>query len=375
MFVIPPDLKNTPIDKYSALVDSGRLMPDFAQKEAIARLNELYLDLTRVSWNQKLKDLIRDLPIPIAAKGKNSVRGLYLCGGVGRGKTMLMDLFYSCLPPGTGQRYHFHRFMQRVHDELTSRRGNKNPLKDIAAQFAREAKVICFDEFYVSDIADAMILGELLKGLFDREMVLIATSNSEPKKLYPNGLQRAKFLPAIELLSKNTDLLVLLSDQDFRLRALSNANIYYTPVGEDSRKLMLDSFRSLSDREMKVGQEISVLGRSIRTVRESSDLVWFDFSELCEGARSQNDFIEISKIYQTVFLSGVPILDQGYDSAARRFISLVDEFYDRGVKLIIEADALPGNLYEGEQLIFEFLRTESRLMEMQSLEYLSKEHH
>ena len=138
---------------------------------------------------------------------------------------------------------------------------------------------------------------------------------------------------------------------------------------------MSDSFRSLSDREVKVGQEIRVLGRSIRTVRESSDLVWFDFSELCEGARSQNDFIEISKIYQTVFLSGVPILDQGYESAARRFISLVDEFYDRGVKLIIEADALPGNLYEGEQLIFEFLRTESRLMEMQSLEYLSKEHH
>tara|TARA_B100000287_G_C20447956_1_gene708314 strand:+ start:21 stop:818 length:798 start_codon:yes stop_codon:yes gene_type:complete len=265
--------------------------------------------------------------------------------------------------------------MQRVHDELTRRRGNKNPLKDIAAQFASETKVICFDEFYVSDIADAMILGELLKWLFDHEVVLIATSNSEPKNLYPNGLQRAKFLPAIDLLSKNTDLLVLLSNRDFRLRALSNANVYYTPVGEDSRKLMSDSFRSLSDREVKVGQEIRVLGRSIRTVRESSDLVWFDFSELCEGARSQNDFIEISKIYQTVFLSGVPILDRGYESAARRFISLVDEFYDRGVKLIIEADALPGNLYEGEQLIFEFLRTESRLMEMQSLEYLSKEHH
>ena len=143
---------------------------------------------------------------------------------------MLMDLFYSCLPPGTGQRYHFHRFMQRVHDELTSRRGNKNPLKDIAAQFARETKVICFDEFYVSDIADAMILGELLKWLFDREMVLIATSNSEPKNLYPNGLQRAKFLPAIELLSKNTDLLVLLSNRDFRLRALSKANVYYTLI-------------------------------------------------------------------------------------------------------------------------------------------------
>ena len=368
-------MKNTPIDKYAALVDSGRLISDLAQKEAMARLNELYLDLTRMSWKQKLKDLIRHLPLPVVIKRKNCVRGLYLCGGVGRGKTMLMDLFYSCLPPGIGQRYHFHRFMQRVHDELTSRRGNKNPLKDIAAQFASETKVICFDEFYVSDIADAMILGELLKWLFDHEVVLIATSNSEPKNLYPNGLQRAKFLPAIELLSKNTDLLVLLSNRDFRLRALSNANVYYTPVGEDSRKLMSDSFRSLSDTGVKVGQEIRVLGRSIRTVRESSDLVWFDFSDLCEGARSQNDFIEISKIYQTVFLSGVPILDQGHESAARRFISLVDEFYDRGVKLIIEADALPGNIYEGEQLIFEFLRTESRLMEMQSLEYLSKEHH
>ena len=368
-------MKNTPIDKYSALVDSGRLIPDFAQKDAIARLNELYLALTRVSWRQNLKDLIRQLPIPFAAKEKSEIRGLYLCGGVGRGKTMLMDIFYSCLPPGIGQRYHFHRFMQRVHDELTSRRGNKDPIKDIAAQFASETKVICFDEFYVSDIADAMILGELLKWLFERKVVLVATSNSEPKNLYPNGLQRAKFLPAIELLSKNTDLFLLVSDQDFRLRALNNANVYYTPVGEDSRKLMSDSFRSLSDREVKAGVEIRVLGRSIQTVRESADLVWFDFSELCEGPRSQNDFIEISKIYQTVFLSGVPILDQFYDSAARRFISLVDEFYDRGVKLIIEADAPPGDLYKGEQLIFEFLRTESRLIEMQSLEYLSKEHH
>ena len=368
-------MKNTPIDKYSALVDSDRLISDFAQKEAIGRLNELYLDLTRVSWKQGLKDLMRYLPIPFAVKRKNCVRGLYLCGGVGRGKTMLMDIFFSCLPPGIGQRYHFHRFMQRVHDELTSRSGNKDPIKDIAAQFASETKVICFDEFYVSDIADAMILGELLKWLFDREVVLVATSNSEPKKLYPNGLQRAKFLPAIELLSKHTDLLFLLSDQDFRLRALNNANVYYTPIGEDSQKLMLESFRSLSDTAVKVAEEIRILGRSIRTVRESSDLVWFDFSELCEGARSQNDFIEISKVYQTVFLSGVPIMDEGYDSSARRFISLVDEFYDRGVKLIIEAEATPGNLYKGQQLIFEFQRTESRLIEMQSLEYLSKEHH
>ena len=368
-------MKDTPIDKYSALVDSGRLISDPGQKEAIERLNELYLELMRVSWKQSLKPLKQYFPMSFVTKKKNSVRGLYLCGGVGRGKTMLMDMFYSCLPQDMAQRYHFHRFMRRVHEELTSRSGTKDPIKDIAEHFARETRVICFDEFYVSDIADAMILGELLKWLFDREVILVATSNSEPKNLYPNGLQRVKFLPAIDLLYKHINLVLVLSDQDFRLRALNDANVYYSPVSADSQKLMLESFRSLTDRDVKEGEKIRVLGRNISTVRESADLAWFDFSELCEGPRSQNDFIELSKIYQTVFLSGVPILNQRYESAARRFISLVDEFYDRGVKLIIEAEASPGELYKGEQLIFEFRRTESRLLEMQSLEYLSKEHH
>ena len=197
----------------------------------------------------------------------------------------------------------------------------------------------------------------------------------DSKNLYPNGLQRARFLPAIDLLNKHTRLILLPGVKDFRLRTLTDAKIYHFPIGANSRRLMMESFDSLSDNEVLEDVKIKVLGRTINAVRESADLIWFEFSELCDGPRSQNDFIEISKIYQTVFVSGVPVLSEQYDSATRRFISLVDEFYDRGVKLILEAEVEVGSLYKGEQLAFEFRRTASRLLEMQSLEYLSREHH
>ena len=368
-------MKKTPLDKYSELVNSGEVFPDSSQKETASHLNKLFLDLNRTSLHPSLEYLRRYFGVPIPRRYLKNIRGLYLCGGVGRGKTMLMDMFYSCLPEGMGQRYHFHRFMQRVHEELTKRRGTKNPIDSIAEQFAAETRVVCFDEFYVSDIADAMILSELLKGLFDRNVIFVATSNTQPKNLYPNGLQRAKFLPAIELLKKHTRLILLQEGKDFRLRTLTDARVYHFPISSDSERLMKESFDSLADNEVAEGGKIMVLGRAINAVRESAGLIWFEFSEICGGPRSQNDFIEISKIYQTVFVSAVPVLSELYDSATRRFISLVDEFYDRGVKLILEAEVEVASLYKGGQLEFEFRRTASRLLEMQSLEYLSREHH
>jgi len=217
-------------------------------------------------------------------------------------------------------------------------------------------------------------MAELLKELFELGLTLVATSNMAPKDLYPNGLQRAKFLPAIDLLYEHTNVVLLAAGQDFRLRTLTDAKVYHSPIGERTSKLMDEAFFSLADSDIQIGSKIWILGRNIKTIKETEGLVWFDFSELCEGARSQNDYIEISKIYQSVFLSGLPILTEQHESPARRFISLIDEFYDRGVKLVIEAEVEIENLYQGRRLIFEFQRTKSRLQEMQSLDYLSKEH-
>ncbi len=363
--------KIPPLDAYRALVNSGDLLKDPLQEAAIQHLNKLYLDIQSgsdfffISW---LFDLFG------FSKGKNKFKGFYFWGGVGRGKTMLMDLFFKSLPADVCQRYHFHRFMQRIHQEFKFFSGKKNPAKEIAAKLSDETSVICFDEFYVSDIADAMILAELLKELFELGVILVATSNIAPKDLYLNGLQRAKFLPAIDLLYKHTNVVLIAAGQDFRLRKLTDAKVFHSPSGEGSSKLMDEAFASLADSDIQIGSKIWILGRSIKTLKESAGLVWFDFSELCEGARSQNDYIEISKIYQSVFLSGLRVLTEQHESAARRFISLIDEFYDRGVKLVIEAEVGIEDIYQGRRLIFEFQRTKSRLQEMQSLDYLSKEH-
>ena len=366
--------KNQPLDAYIELVRSGHLLNDPLQEAAMHHLNRLYLDIHSGSGLFGYSSIARLLKLIGLSREKTKFKGLYFWGGVGRGKTMLMDLFFQSLPSEICQRYHFHRFMQRVHQEFNVLSGKKNPIREVAAKLAEESSVICFDEFYVSDIADAMILAELLKELFELGVTLVATSNIEPKDLYPNGLQRAKFMPAIDLLYKHTDIVLLAAGQDFRLRTLSDAKVYHSPIGERTRRLMDEAFSSLADFEIRIGSSIRILGREIKTIKESAGLVWFDFAELCEGARSQNDYIEISKIYQSVFLSGLPVLTEKHESAARRFISLIDEFYDRGVKLVIEAEVGIEKLYQGRRLIFEFQRTKSRLQEMQSVEYLSKEH-
>jgi cell division protein ZapE len=301
-------------------------------------------------------------------------QGLYFWGGVGRGKTYLMDAFYDCLPFEEKQRVHFHRFMQRVHRELTELKGTENPLERIGERLARETEVICFDEFFVSDIADAMILANFLEAIFSRGITLVATSNIEPDGLYANGLQRARFLPAIALLKQHMQVLNVDAGTDYRLRTLEQAELYHSPLGPAADASLEASFAALALANAQHWQRIEINGRYLTSRRLADDVVWFEFPELCAGPRSQNDYIELAREFHAVLLSGVPRLGPADDDQCRRFINLVDEFYDRRVKLVIAAEAPPHELYTGTRLSFEFDRTISRLHEMQSHEYLAAEH-
>ena len=302
------------------------------------------------------------------------VQGLYCWGGVGRGKTFLMDLFHDALPFRQKKRLHFHRFMREVHQGLIRLQGQPNPLREVAAGFARQARVICFDEFFVSDITDAMLLAGLLEELFRRGVTLVATSNVAPHRLYENGLQRRKFLPAIKLLETHTRVHHMDGGVDYRLRALESAGVYHYPLDESSEARLEAAFRSLSPDAGRAGVVLSIEGRDIPTRRCGDGVVWFDFAAVCDGPRSQNDYIELARLFQTVLIGMVPTFTEKTESQARRFISLVDEFYDRNVRLILSAAAAIPELYQGRRLAFEFQRTMSRLQEMQSVAYLGRAH-
>ena len=365
-----------PLERYELRVEAGEIAADDAQLAVVKLLDDLHSRLQQASevesasWLQRLSQRFAGSDKSL----QTPVQGLYMWGGVGRGKTMLMDLFYEGLPPDNRLRLHFHRFMRRVHEGLGRWSGHPNPLLKVADEIAAESNVLCFDEFFVSDIGDAMILGELLGALFDRGVALVATSNVEPAELYRDGLQRRRFLPAIDLLYQHTYVHHIPDGVDFRLRALEQARLYYTPLGPAADDSLRDSFRRLAPEAPVEGQMLVVEGRSLRTVMLADDVVWFDFDTLCNGPRSQNDYIELAMIFHAVVLSDVPVLDASSENAARRFISLVDEFYDHGVKLIISAAAPITELYQGEKLRFEFERTESRLLEMQSHDYLASSH-
>ena len=301
-------------------------------------------------------------------------RGLYFWGGVGRGKTYLVDTFYECLPFNRKLRIHFHRFMQRVHHELKRLQGEKNPLDIVAKQLAEEARVLCFDEFFVTDITDAMILGGLMEKLFARGVTLVATSNIVPDELYKDGLQRARFLPAIDLINRYTDVINVDSGVDYRLRALEQAELFHYPLDAAAESSLATSFASLAPEAGQENITIEVNGREIRVRRVADDVLWCDFRALCDGPRSQNDYIELARIYHAVLVSNVPVMSAAQDDMARRFVNLVDEFYDRNVKLIMSGEAPIERLYSGGRLEFEFQRTRSRLLEMQSREYLARPH-
>lgn len=303
------------------------------------------------------------------------VRGLYLWGGVGRGKTFLVDAFFAELPFAEKRREHFHRLMQDVHARLKRHRDRPSPLEAVAADFAAAARVLVVDEFIVGDVADAMILGALLDALFRRGVTLLATSNFPPSGLYAGGLQRERFLPAIALLERHCRVMELDAGIDYRLRQLEGATLWFGPSAADGEARMDAEFERLAAGGGARDVAIEIEGRPVRARRESEGAVWFPFRELCEGARSAPDYIEIARCYGAVFLSGVPVMRASDDDAARRFVTLVDELYDRGVKLVVSADSdAPEGLYRGERLAFEFRRAASRLHEMQGRAYLAKPH-
>ncbi len=304
------------------------------------------------------------------------VKGLYFWGGVGRGKTYLMDNFYESLPFREKMRAHFHRFMRRVHRELKQLAGEKNPLERVADNIAEEARVICFDEFFVSDITDAMLLGTLLEHLFARGVTLVATSNIVPDRLYENGLQRQRFLPAIALLNRHTSVVNVDGGVDYRLRALEQAELYHAPLGPDAERAMLDAFNRLAPatEEVKEAVEIEVEGRRIPCRFIAEDVIWFDFEVICNIPRSQNDYIELAKEFHAVLVGNVHQMGRKNDDHARRFVNMVDEFYDRNVKLVLSAEVDMVSLYTEGKLSFEFERTRSRLLEMQSHDYLARPH-
>jgi cell division protein ZapE len=364
----------TPVEQYSACLTLPGFVDDSAQREAVRRLDDLSKRL--VAARAEEASLTRRLKARLIGERRELVKGLYMWGGVGRGKTFLMDLFFECIPFPEKLRTHFHRFMRRVHRDLTRLSGQPDPLQIVAQGLAVEARVLCFDEFFVSDIGDAMILGELLAHLLDQGVTLVATSNIPPHALYENGLQRRRFLPAIELLERNTDVLNLDGGTDYRLRLLEQAETYHEPLDERAQTLLAERFATLAPDHSRVETniELEIEGRPIRCRQAADDVVWFDFAALCDGPRSQNDYIELARLYHAVLVSDVPVFTARSEDQARRFISLVDEFYDHNVKLIVSAAAPVETLYQGERLAFEFERTRSRLLEMRSHDYLSRTH-
>jgi cell division protein ZapE len=363
----------TPIDCYQADLCQQDFQHDPAQEQIVFHLQQLYEDLTarpvakrgllsRITHRISNKELI------------DSVRGLYLWGGVGRGKTYLMDMFFDCLPFTAKKRTHFHRFMHRTHEQLKTLREQTDPLAIVAQRFSISTRVLCFDEFVVNDIGDAMILGGLLKHLLSRKTVLVATSNIPPDELYKDGLQRDRFQPAIELIKEHTKIVHIAGDVDYRLQFLDRANTYFSPLGGTAETGLLHNFEHIAPETDIKGATLEIDGRDIQTVRHAADVVWFDFEALCAGPRSQNDYLEIARCFHTVFVSNILQLDAESDDKARRLINLVDILYDHNVKLLVSAAAAPSELYIGTRMRDEFARTASRLTEMQTHEYLAKTH-
>lgn len=363
----------TPITRYREDLEREDFHYDPAQEDAVQALQDLFDRLVAK----------QDEPVSTGLFGRFRKKkeitvetGLYFWGGVGRGKTYLMDTFFDCLPTDKKLRLHFHRFMQMVHQEMRKLDHVKNPLDIVGKQISDKAQVLCFDEFFVTDITDAMILAGLLEVLFKNGTTLVATSNIEPDGLYKNGLQRARFLPAIDLVNKHTKVMNIDGGVDYRLRTLKQAQLYHYPITAEANDAMAARFMSLITDVSHIEENgaVEIEGRKIPFLKSCDLMAWFDLTALCDGPRSQVDYIEIAKLYSTVLISNLPQMDANRDDLARRFINLIDEFYDRHVKVIITAEVAIPDIYTGTRLAFEYDRTVSRLLEMQSEEYLSLEH-
>jgi cell division protein ZapE len=305
---------------------------------------------------------------------RRPARGIYLWGPVGRGKSFLMDEFFKLAPLGSKRRVHFHRFMQGIHHRLKQLQGQAEPLAIIAEHVAKDTRLLCLDELHVADIGDAMLMRGLLEGLFARGVALVTTSNQHPDQLYEHGLQRAQFEPAIELLKRHTELLELAGEQDYRLRTLERAGVYHWPLDTAARLHLEQAFEGVSGEHGEEDAAVEIDGRTLRAVRLAPGAAWFDFGELCEGPRGTADYIELARRYHTVLLWGLRRFVPGMAESMRRFTWLIDEFYDRNVKLIAAAEVAAHELHAAVPVTAELERTRSRLIEMQTTQYLSKPH-
>jgi cell division protein ZapE len=360
------------IEQYHSALKQPDMVHDTAQEQVILKLSALSKKLMAQQQNTLFYRLRKHSPIK-RFKPK-AVPGLYLWGGVGRGKTWLMNLFYEELPIEEKKRMHFHHFMLDIHRQLGASNKQKNPLQQIARELANRYKVMCIDEFIVTNITDAMILSELLHALFKNQVCLVATSNRIPDDLYLNGLQRERFIPAIELIKTFTEVFHLDAGVDHRTSLLELAEIYYHPITEDTERQIEQRMRELAITPVVEAKVITILDREIKTVRCSDDIAWFDFEIICTAPRAAQDYILIAQQYSTVIISNIPVLDEHSDDKARRFIYLIDALYDRNVKLIASAYSEAEKIYQGNMLEFAFHRTSSRLIEMRSHQYLSKPH-
>jgi cell division protein ZapE len=360
------------LQSYRASLARHGYLPDPSQSHAIDRLDALRSRLERDAAPSAgaLATLARRLT---GTHSPATPRGIYLWGDVGRGKTFLMDLFHASLTV-PARREHFHRFMKDVHARRAALRDTPEPLARIAMDMARTARVLCLDELFVSDIADAMLLSGLFSGLIDSGVTLVFTSNAPPQDLYRGGLQRSRFLPAIALVERHTELVNVDAGADYRLRALEKAPLYLDANEQRASVEMAARYQSIAGEAAAGDGEIEIEGRPIAVRARTADVAWFDFDALCDGPRSQLDYVEIARDFHTVLVSDVPHFDAATENSARRFIALVDEFYDRSVKLVLSARAPIEQLYRGERLGFEFDRTRSRLAEMQTHAYLSRPH-
>ncbi|MGS1416699.1 cell division protein ZapE [Serratia marcescens] len=369
----------SPLSRYQQALDAGEYQADEVQRRAVAQLDRIYQALLQKPAASAPEGGLRGKLSRLLGKGgetapQRPVQGLYMWGGVGRGKTWLMDMFFHSLPGDRKMRLHFHRFMLRVHEELTELQGRENPLEIVADGFKAETDVLCFDEFFVSDITDAMLLATLLQALFARGITLVATSNIPPDDLYRNGLQRARFLPAIDLINEYCDVMNVDAGIDYRLRTLTQAHLYLTPLNDQTRATLDRMFVKLAGKAGEDAPVLQINHRPLQAIRSVDGVLAVDFHTLCEEARSQLDYIALSRLYHSVILYNVQVMGPLKENTARRFLALVDEFYERHVKLVIGAEASMFEIYQGERLKFEYQRCLSRLQEMQSEEYLKLPH-
>lgn len=356
---------------YATLLERREYVADAAQLNAVEHLQRLYEDWG--AYKERRSSYLRKLLVR-----PKLPRGVYLWGSVGRGKSFLMDSFYLCLPLERKVRVHFHHFMRDVHREMQELKGTEDPLDALAEKISRRYRLICFDEFHVNDIADAMILARLLKRTLERGVVYCMTSNYPPSKLYKDGLKRENFLPAIALINQHMDIVEVDAGVDYRLRAMEQVRVYHSPLGEAADREMREAFDRIADVEEETGA-FMLEGREVECLHRAGGVAWFDFRTLCGWGRSQHDYLELARCFHTIMVSGVPRMGLELADEARRFTLMVDVFYDNKVKLILSADAAPDNLLKREEaagdariraMMFEFDRTASRLTEMQTKTYL-----